>query len=208
MPHRHARPPDRRRGQRDRAHPVRIGRDRPVRGELDVPRRDGPARRGRRHARHDLAEPLPADRASRCSARRAAAAATSPRRPRPRPAGCSRSATRSPSSATSTCSATCSGRSTAGPRRRRRSTTATSSTRSWTPATARPRRSAWEPVDARLARRLDPADRLDPGAVRGPGRHQARDPARRPPQAHPQGPGLGRLQRPGRRRRLTASGRR
>ena len=43
-------------------HPVRVGRDRPVRGELDVPRRDGPARRGRGHARHDLAEPLPADR--------------------------------------------------------------------------------------------------------------------------------------------------
>ena len=59
---RHARPPDRRRGQRDRADPVRVGRDRPVRGELDVPRRDGPARRGRRHPRHDLAQPLPADR--------------------------------------------------------------------------------------------------------------------------------------------------
>ena len=49
VPHRHARPPDRRRGQRGRAHPVRVGRDRPVRGQLDVPRRDGPARRGRRH---------------------------------------------------------------------------------------------------------------------------------------------------------------
>ena len=49
VPHRHARPPDRRRGQRDRAHPLRVGRDRPVRGQLDVPRRDGPARRGRRH---------------------------------------------------------------------------------------------------------------------------------------------------------------
>ena len=59
---RHARPPDRRRGQRDRAHPVRVGCGRPVRGQLDVPRRDGPPRRGRRHPRHDLAEPLPADR--------------------------------------------------------------------------------------------------------------------------------------------------
>ena len=68
-------------------------------------------------------------------------AATSPRRPRPRPAGCSRWATRSPSSATSTCSRTCSTRSTAAGRRRRRSTTATSSTRSWTPATG-PRRAA------------------------------------------------------------------
>ena len=36
-----------------------------------------------------------------------------------------------------------------------------------------------------------------PETFDGPGRHQARDPARRPPQAHPQGPGLGRLQRPG-----------
>ena len=87
------------------------GADRPVRGQLDVPRRDGPARRGRRHPRHDLAQPLPADRL-RDVQRRAAGAATSPRRPRPRPAGCSRSATRSPSSATSTCSATCSARST------------------------------------------------------------------------------------------------
>ena len=39
----------------------------------------------------------------------------------------------------------------------------------------------------------------------GPGRHQARDPARRPPQAHPQGPGDRRLQRPRGRRRLSGS---
>ena len=58
----HARPPDRGRGQRDRADPVRVGRDRPVRGQLDVPRRHGPARRGRRHRGHDLAQPLPAHR--------------------------------------------------------------------------------------------------------------------------------------------------
>ena len=125
VPHRHAGPPDRRRGQRGRVHPVRVGGDRPVRGELDVPWRDGPARRGRRHARHDLDEPLPADRVRDVHAP-AAAAATSPRRPRRRPAGCSRSATRSPSSATWTCSATCSGRWTRAARRRRRSTTATS----------------------------------------------------------------------------------
>ena len=62
VPHRHPRPPDRRRGQRGRADPLRVRRDRPVRGELDVPRRDGPARRGGRHARDDLDEPLPADR--------------------------------------------------------------------------------------------------------------------------------------------------
>ena len=35
----------------------------------------------------------------------------------------------------------------------------------------------------------DAADRVDPRDVRRTGRHQARDPARRPPQAHPQGPG-------------------
>ena len=42
--------------------PLRERRDRPVRGQLDVPRRDGPARRGRRHRRHDLDQPLPAHR--------------------------------------------------------------------------------------------------------------------------------------------------
>ena len=62
VPHRYARPPDRRRGQRGRADPLRVGRHRAVRGELDVPRRHGPARRGGRHARHDLAQPLPAHR--------------------------------------------------------------------------------------------------------------------------------------------------
>ncbi len=62
VPRRHARPPDRRRGQRDRPDPLRVGGDRPVRGQLDVPRRDGPARRGRRDPRDDLAEPLPAHR--------------------------------------------------------------------------------------------------------------------------------------------------
>ena len=62
VPHRHAGAPDRRRGQRHRADPVRVRRHRPVRGELDVPRRDGPARRGGGHARHDLAESLPAHR--------------------------------------------------------------------------------------------------------------------------------------------------
>ena len=59
---RHARAPDRGRGQRDRADQVRERRSRPVRGELDVPWRDGSARRGRRHRRHDLDEPLPAYR--------------------------------------------------------------------------------------------------------------------------------------------------
>ena len=91
---RHAGAPDRGRGQRDRADQVRVRRDRPVRGHLDVPRRHGPARRGRRHRGHDLARTTCSAPASRCSPR-AAAAATSPRRPRPRPAGCSRSATSS-----------------------------------------------------------------------------------------------------------------
>lgn len=36
--------------------------DRPVRGELDVPRGHGSPGRGGRHPRHDLAEPLPPDR--------------------------------------------------------------------------------------------------------------------------------------------------
>ena len=112
VPHRHARPPDRRRGQRGRAHPLRIGRDRPVRGELDVPRRDGPARRGRRHARDDLAEPLPADRVRDVHAPVggggyvAEKAETIGRLAVP---GRRRGVA---SSATSTCSATCSGRST------------------------------------------------------------------------------------------------
>ena len=91
---RHARAPDRGRGQRHRPHPLRERGDRPVRGELDVPRRHGPARRGGRHRRHDL------DSTTSCAPgfemfTRGAAAATSPRRPRRRAAGCSRSATRS-----------------------------------------------------------------------------------------------------------------
>ena len=58
----HAGAPDRGRGQRHRPDPVRERRDRPVRGQLDVPRRHGPARRGGRHRGHDLAQPLPAHR--------------------------------------------------------------------------------------------------------------------------------------------------
>ena len=63
-------------------------------------------------ARHDLAQPLPAHRL-RDVHRGRRRAATSPRRPRRPPAGCSPWATRCPSSATSTCSPTCSTRSTA-----------------------------------------------------------------------------------------------
>ena len=59
---RHARASDRGRGQRDRADQVRVRRDRPVRGLVDVPRRHGPARRGRRHRGDDLDEPLPPHR--------------------------------------------------------------------------------------------------------------------------------------------------
>ena len=43
VPHGHPGPPHRRRGQRHRADPFRIGRGRPVRGVVDVPGRDGPA---------------------------------------------------------------------------------------------------------------------------------------------------------------------
>ena len=49
------------RGRRDRADPLRERRARAVRGELDLPGRDGPARRGRRDRGDDLAQPLPAD---------------------------------------------------------------------------------------------------------------------------------------------------
>ena len=59
---RHAGAPDRGRGQRHRPHRVRERGDRPVRGQLDVPRRHGPARRGRRHRGDDLDQPLPAHR--------------------------------------------------------------------------------------------------------------------------------------------------
>ena len=58
----HARSPDRGGGQRDRADPFRERRDRTVRGQLDVPRRHGPPRRGRRHGGDDLDEPLPPHR--------------------------------------------------------------------------------------------------------------------------------------------------
>ena len=86
--------PDRRRGQRGRAHPVRVGGDRPVRGQLDVPRRDGPARRGGRHARHDLDEPLPADRLRDVHAPGGGGGYVA-EKAETSAAGCSRSATRS-----------------------------------------------------------------------------------------------------------------
>ena len=70
---RHAGPPDRRRGQRDRADPVRVGGDRPVRGQLDVPRRHGPARRGRRHRTARSGSTTSCAPATRCSPRAAAA---------------------------------------------------------------------------------------------------------------------------------------
>ena len=92
--------------------------------------------------------------------------------------------------------ATCSAPSRRARRRRRRSTTATSSTRSWTPAIGRRRAtpgSRWTSSGAAA----HAAHRLEPETLRGQGRHQARDPARRPPQADPQGP---------RERRLHATG--
>ena len=68
-------------------------------------------------------------------------AATSPKRPKAPPAGCSPSATSPARWATSTCSPTCSTRSTARRRRAKRFTTATSSTRSSTRRTPRSKRS-------------------------------------------------------------------
>ena len=57
---------------------------------------------------------------------------------------------------------------------------------------------------ARLARRVDPADRGEGRAVRGQHRDQARGPPRRPGEADPQGP-LGRLRRSGDRGRVSAA---
>ena len=50
------------------------------------------------------------------------------------------------------------------------------------------KRDAWEPVDVDWRGGVTPRIGLDARDLRGPGRHQARDPARRPPQADPQGP--------------------
>ena len=58
---------------------------------------------------------------------------------------------------------------------------------------------AWEPVSLFEWRGgLTPRIGSDRRDIRRSHGHQARDPARRPPQAHPQGPGQGRLPRPGR----------
>ena len=205
VPHRHARPPDRRRGQRDRPDPVRVRRDRPVRGELDVPRRHGPARRGGRHARHDLDEPLPAD-GLRDVHRRRRAAATWRRRPRRRPAGSSPSATRSPSSATSTCSATCSAPWTTGraPQETFYDGYVVNAIMDACYRSAKAGRGSRSTLEWRGG--STPRIASTPETLRGPGRHQARDPARRAPQADPQGPGDRRLHRPGRRGRLTPQG--
>ena len=70
------------------------GRDRPVRGVVDVPRRHGPARRGGRHRGDDLAEPLPAHRLRDVLVRRGRRLRGREGRDR-RAAGSSRSATRS-----------------------------------------------------------------------------------------------------------------
>ena len=59
---RYARPSHRRRGQRHSAHPLREWGNRSVRSELDLPRRNGLARRGSRYRRHDLVKSLSAHR--------------------------------------------------------------------------------------------------------------------------------------------------
>ena len=69
-------------------------RDRPVRGQLDVPRRHGRPRRGGRQRGTIWSEPLPATRLRGLHSP-VRAAVTLPRRPRARAAGSSRSATRS-----------------------------------------------------------------------------------------------------------------
>ena len=207
VPHGHARPPHRRRGQRDRADPLRVRGDRPVRGQLDVPRRDGPARRGGRHARHDLDEPLPAHRASRCSRPVAASgyvaekAETSAgwlfpvgdevsraglRGHVQRHVPCHRIEGRAPQETFYdgyVVNAIMDAALPLGDGARRGSR----STLEWRGGST-------------------PRIASTPETVRGPGGHQARDPARRPPQAHPQGPGHRRLQRPGGRGRVAGSG--
>ena len=61
---------------------------------------------------------------------------------------------------------------------------------------------AWEPVTMDWRGGTTPRITSTPGGVRGPRGHQAGAAAGRPPQAHPQGPRHGRLQRPGGRREL------
>ena len=123
--HGHAGPPHRRRGQRDRAHPLRVGRHRPVRGLA------GPSAAAWTCATRSPAPTAPSGSttscapASRCSPR-AASGGYVAEKAETEQAGCSRWATRSPSWATWTCSRTCSRPSMRAARRRRRSTTATS----------------------------------------------------------------------------------
>ena len=112
------------------------------------------------------------------------------------------------SSATSTCSATCSGRWRRVGAAARRSTTATWSTRSWTPRTGRGESRSWEPVELSSGGAVDPADREESGDVRGADRDQARAAARRPSKADPQGPGHRRLHGAGSSRGRTRRGER
>ena len=192
VPHRHARPPDRRRGQRDRAHPVRVGRDRPVRGELDVPRRDGPARRGGRHARHDLAQPLPAHRLRDVHAPAAGGGYVAEKAETIAgwlfPVGDEVSELGYVDMFTDMFRAIDEGR---APQETFYDGYVVNAIMDAAYRSAKAH--AWEPVELEWRGGDDAADRVDAGDLRGPGRHQARDPARRPAQAHPQGPGHGRL---------------
>ena len=154
----------------DRPHPLRVGRDRAVRGELDVPRRDGPARRGRRHPRHDVGQPLPAHRLRDVHHRRVRAA-TWPRRPRRTKGWLFPVGDEVSSWAMSTCSATCSARSRAA---RRRSETFYDGyvVNAVMDAAFRSARSrAWEPVELAEWRGGD-APRI--GAGREPERHEGK----------------------------------
>ena len=181
---------------------VRVRRDRPVRGQLDVPRRDGPARRGRRDPRHDLDEPLPADRVrdvqrAGCRRRLRRRKGRDPAR-----AGCSPSATRSSELGYVDMFSDMFRAIDAGgaPQETFYDGYVVNAIMDACYRSAKAK--AWAPVELEWRGGSTPRIASTPETVRGPGRHQARDPAGRTAQAHPQGPGLGRLHR-SRRGRVT-----
>ena len=155
------------------------GRDRPVRGELDVPRRDGPPRRGRRHARHDLAQPLPADRVRDVHRRRRRRL----RRREGRDGGRLAVPGRRRGVRARLCRhvhATCSTRMEEGRAPRETFYDGYVVNAVMDAAYRSAKSGAWEPVELFEWRGgVDAADRQDARDVRGPDGHQARAPARR-----------------------------
>src|SRR6266508_6740563 len=195
VPHGHARPPDRRRGQRRRAHPLRVGRPWAVRGQLDVPWGNGPPGRGRGYRRNDLAEPFPADRlrdvlgrdrrrVRRREGRDVRGLALPGRRRGDRARLCRHVQRHVPGT--------------------RRGHPAARDVLRWLrrqrdhgrllPVGEEPSLGAGRARG--LARSRDAADRVRAGDVRRPGRHQARGHAGRTDEADPERPRVGRLQRP------------